>query len=244
MCLDKLRCEPFYRAYKRRAAELLNPRRGGLYLDVGAGTGDDARQLAATGQCRFVAVDVSHTMATTCRDRGGAAPVVADASRLPFGDGLFDGCQSDRTFQHLADPRQALAEMIRVARRGGRILVVDPDYDTQVMEFPDQGLARRVLRFRAERLLRNGALAHRMPAMFDEAGIQDIVVEPMALVVRDPTAVDQVMGLRDWATAAHDAGELTVGEFQRWERLYQTCVETRRFLYAVTFFITSGTKHE
>jgi len=43
------------------------------------------------------------------------------------------------------------------------VVVVDPDYDTQVVDVEDQTLARRVLRFRADRLLRNGTLAHRMP---------------------------------------------------------------------------------
>src|SRR5207302_2318334 len=114
--------------------------------------------------------------------------------------------------------------------------------DTQVIEFPDQELARRVLRFRADRLLRKGTLAHRMPAMFADFALKDVAVEAMTLVVRDPTAVDNVMGLRSWATAACDAGALTANEAQRWLQLYDQCVQSGRFLYALTFFITSGTK--
>lgn len=44
--LDRVRQEPFYRAYKARAMELLAPRLGRCYLEVGGGTGDDARELA------------------------------------------------------------------------------------------------------------------------------------------------------------------------------------------------------
>jgi hypothetical protein len=120
------------------------------------------------------------------------------------------------------------------------VVVVDPDYGTQVMEFPDQELARRVLRFRAEYALRHGTLAHRMPAMFREAGLLRVGVEPMTLVVRNPAAVDNVMGLRTWASSAHRAGLLEAEDIARWEELYDATVAAGNFLYAVTFFITSG----
>src|ERR1700693_4934623 len=127
--------------------------------------------------------------------------------------------------------------MMRVTRLAGRIVVVDPDYDTQVMEFPDQELARRVLRFRADHGLRHGTRAHRMPAMFREAGLESVSGEPMTLMVRDPTAVDNVMGLRTWARSARSAGLLEAGDVTRWEELYDAAGAGGRFLYAGTLFI-------
>jgi SAM-dependent methyltransferase len=240
-CLNRLSDEPFYRDYKRRVADLLEARPGGRYLDVGAGTGTDARDLAASARCSVTALDRSHTMASACRAIGVSA-VVGDAGRLPFGDQCFNGCWADRAFQHLPEPRLALQDMLRVVQPGGRLVVVDPDYDTQVMELPDQELARRVLRFRADCLLRHGTIAHRMPAMFADAGMVDIRVDPMTLVVRDASAVDNVMGLRSWARAACDRGVLSAEDVRRWEQSYDHTVNSGRFLYAVTFFITSGTK--
>jgi SAM-dependent methyltransferase len=240
-CLNRLSDEPFYRDYKRRVADLLEARPGGRYLDVGAGTGTGARELAASAKCSVIALDHSHTMAHACRAIGVSA-VVGDAGRLPFGDQCFNGCWADRVFQHLPEPGEALQEMLRVVQPGGRLVVVDPDYDTQVMELPDQELARRVLRFRADCLLRHGTIAHRMPAMFADAGVGGIRVDPMTLVVQDAGAVDNVMGLRSWAQAAGASGFLTAGDVQRWEQLYDQTVNSGRFLYAVTFFITSGTR--
>jgi hypothetical protein len=46
-CLDKLRGEPFYREYKDRIRAILAPQTTGLYLEVGAGVGTDARLLGA-----------------------------------------------------------------------------------------------------------------------------------------------------------------------------------------------------
>jgi ubiquinone/menaquinone biosynthesis C-methylase UbiE len=93
-----------------------------------------------------VVVDRSLTMATEA-SRRGTTSVVGMAETLPFGAATFDGAWADRTFQHLIDPELALAEMLRVTRAGGHVAVVDPDYDTQVVDVDDQDLARRVLRF-------------------------------------------------------------------------------------------------
>ncbi len=241
-CLDTLHKEPFYIAYKARIAQLLEPQTGGTYLDIGAGTGDDARAMAKTVQTTVVAIDHSKTMMSEVTHGGLDTSVVGCATCLPFTDNSFDGCWSDRTFQHLVDSVQALAEIGHVTKPRGRIVVVDPDYDTQVLEFPDQELARRVLRYRAERGLRNGALAHHMPAMFSDAGLCQVTVETVTLVVRDHTAVDNVMGLRSWSRAARSSGYLSDHDVTRWERLFDKTVAARRFMYAVTFFLTAGTK--
>ncbi len=95
-----------------------------------------------------------------------------------------------------------------MTKSGGRIVVVDPDYDTQVVDVEDQALARKVLRFRADHALRNGTLAHRMGGLFACAGLTDVAVEATTIVLRDPTALDNAMGLRDWAASAHERGLL------------------------------------
>ena len=127
--LDRMRAEPAYRAYKARVAQQLRPVAGGRYLDVGCGTGADANALAVRHGVDVVGVDASETMVEEARRRGLPEAVVADAASLPFEDASFDGAWADRVFQHLADPEPALAELVRVTRPGGRIVVADPDYD-------------------------------------------------------------------------------------------------------------------
>jgi SAM-dependent methyltransferase len=240
--LDKLRAEPFYAAYKQRVRELLEPRDEARYLDLGAGTGDDARSIASAAKCCVIAADRSLTMAIACRGRGGVPALVCDAAHLPFPEATFDGTCADRTFQHLLDPERALAEMVRVCRSAGRVVVVDPDYDTQAMEFPDQRLASSVLRYRAERMIRNGTIAHRMSAMFRDAGLRSVQVDPLTLTVRDPTAIDNVMGLRTWARTAAANEFISAEDADRWERLFDETVRSGKFLYEVTFFVTSGVR--
>jgi SAM-dependent methyltransferase len=240
--LDRVRGEPAYRAYKARVAAQLRPAAGGRYLEVGCGTGADALALAARFGVEVVGVDVSGTMVEEARARGLASAVVADAAALPFEGEDFDGAWADRTFQHLAEPEAALAELVRVVGPGGRIVVVDPDYDTQVVELEDQELARRVLRFRADHALRNGTLAHRMGGLFAAAGLTDVSVETQPVVLRDPRALDDAMGLRTWAATAAECGLLSHEDAAAWERQLDEAVAEDRFLYAFSLFLTAGTR--
>jgi SAM-dependent methyltransferase/diadenosine tetraphosphate (Ap4A) HIT family hydrolase len=236
-----LAAEPFYAAYKRRVRELLEAGPGGRFLDVGAGAGDGALALTAESGAQAVGSDTSLVMAGTMREGGLAQAIVADGHRLPFRDSCFDGAWADRVLQHVEDPEQVVDEMTRVVRPGGRIVLADPDYATQVLDIEDQDLAARVLRFRAEAALRNGTLAHRHPGTLAARGLEDVAVEARTLVVRDPTAVDNVMGLRTWAHTAAARGHLDPAEADRFVVQFDRAVRTERFTYSVTFFLTSGT---
>jgi len=234
--LDRISDEPFYATLKRRLAELLQPSRGGIYLDAGAGTGAAAAALPAD----TVALDFSYTMAQAARARGLRRVVQADAHHLPFANASFTGVWADRVLQHVADPRRVAAELVRVLAPGGRLVLCDPDYDTQVLDIADQALARRVLRFRADRLLRNGAYAHRHAGLLTDLRLTDVAVEAHTLVVRDPSAVDNVMGLRSWASTAASRGALPAEDAARFEAMFDDAVAAGHFTYAVTFFLTSA----
>jgi SAM-dependent methyltransferase len=240
--LDRVRAEPLYAAYKRRTMELLDPQPGGRYLDVGTGTGADALACAKRFDVDVVGVDSSHAMIDEATRRGLTEAVLADAHSLPFHAESFDGARADRTLQHVADPVAALGEMVRVVKPGGSIVVVDPDYETQVVDVPDQELARRVLRFRADHALRNGTLAHQMGRLFVQAGLADVQVEAAPIVLRDPSALDNALGLRDWAGFAHELRLVRADEVQLWEEAIDHAAANGYFLYAFSLFITAGRK--
>lgn len=97
-------------------------------LDVGCGTGVLASRLADAGYT-MTGVDPSPGMLTILRARTPAVVAVeGSGAALPFDADAFDLVLSVATFHHIADPaevRRALAEMVRVTRPGGRILVWD-----------------------------------------------------------------------------------------------------------------------
>jgi hypothetical protein len=124
----------------------------------------------------------------------------------------------------------------------GRIVVVDPDYATQVVDVPDQELARRVLRFRSDFGLRNGTPAHQMGRLFVRAGLTDVQVEAVPIVLRDLTALDNALGLRDWAGFAHEQGLIEADEVPSWEAALDEAAANGCFLYSFSLFITAGRK--
>jgi ubiquinone/menaquinone biosynthesis C-methylase UbiE len=97
-------------------------------LDVGCGTGAlleavRERWPGAAG----VGVDLSLEMLAIARRRlpPAVALVAADAGRLPFADGAFDGATCTSVLHHWPEPATALAEVARVLRPGGRLVLTD-----------------------------------------------------------------------------------------------------------------------
>jgi SAM-dependent methyltransferase len=97
-------------------------------LDSGTGTGSLAFALAPHVR-EVVGVDIVPELLEQARKRAGEVPnvtfVEGDATALPFGYGEFDLTGTLRTLHHLARPELALAELTRVTRAGGRVLVID-----------------------------------------------------------------------------------------------------------------------
>lgn len=97
-------------------------------LDSGTGTG--ALAFALSGMVRqVVAVDTVPELLDEARKRAPETSNVdfreADATALPFADGEFDLAGSMRTLHHVPRPELAVAELVRVTRPGGIVLVVD-----------------------------------------------------------------------------------------------------------------------
>ena len=100
----------------------------GQILDVGCGTGALAQRLAGEGY-EVTGVDPSDGMLDVLRERAPSITAVhGDGTDLPFEDDSFDLAYCVAVMHHVAEPeavRKTLAEMVRVTRSGGRVLVWD-----------------------------------------------------------------------------------------------------------------------
>jgi SAM-dependent methyltransferase len=236
------------RAYKRRAFALLGVRAGDRILDVGCGVGNDARALARlvgpTG--RVLGVDNSTTMVTeaTRRSEGLDLPVeyrLGDVHRLALADGAFDGCRADRVLQHLADPERALAEIIRVVRPGGRVVVSEPDWETLLVDAPDQDVTRTIVELRGRRI-RNGRIGRQLRGRLTAVGLRDVVVQAETLIVDAYASADRLFSLAATAQAAREMGLVGAAEADDWLRSLEEADRQGRFFSAATIFTGSGTK--
>jgi arsenite methyltransferase len=162
---------------RRAIRAALALRAGARVLDIGSGPGflaaEMAEELGSDG--RVDGVDPSESMVAIARRRErsrGAAPAefhLADALALPFGDSTFDAAVSTQVLEYVEDVPAALAEARRVLRPGGRLLVLDTDWDSIVWHSADRERMRRVLEAWNEHLA-DPYLPRRLPRLLTEAG--------------------------------------------------------------------------
>jgi ubiquinone/menaquinone biosynthesis C-methylase UbiE len=122
------------RAAWDRILDLALPRRGALdALDAGCGTGFLSFELAGRGH-RVTGIDFAPAMLAEARrkavERGVAIRFEeGDAEQLPFAGGTFDLVVSRHVLWTLPHPEAAIDEWVRVLRPGGRLAVIDGQFD-------------------------------------------------------------------------------------------------------------------
>jgi demethylmenaquinone methyltransferase/2-methoxy-6-polyprenyl-1,4-benzoquinol methylase len=116
------------RYWRRVVARVVAAGPGERVLDLAAGTGTSSASFTKTGAV-CVACDFSLGMLRAGKLRSpkasGVTFVAGDALALPFADSQFDAVTISFGLRNTADPGQALAEMLRVTRPGGRLVVCE-----------------------------------------------------------------------------------------------------------------------
>jgi ubiquinone/menaquinone biosynthesis C-methylase UbiE len=209
--------------YKRRSHRLLHPSQGDCILDVGCGAGDDVLMLAdqVRPEGEVVGLDSSKSLIAEARERTGETDgvsfVVGDAMKLPFEENTVDACRADRVFQHLTNPPGALAEMCRVTRPGGRVTATDPNWDTCVVTAPDvETEINQRISDRPWTNSRNPAVGHRLYALVNEAGLTNIEIDPVTIVIPDFRTANEVFYLADRLEMMQEADVLSADEAEQW----------------------------
>jgi SAM-dependent methyltransferase len=237
---------------ERRLQGMLDLAPGRVVLDVGCGTGDDVRAMAELvgPSGRVIGLDASRTMVAEARRRssGSALParfLVGDAHDLPFPPATVDACRAERVLQHLADPARAVAEMARVTRPGGRVAVLEPDWDTTVIDHPDHALTRRILDARSARLA-NPRVGRQLVRLFSGAGLTGITALPVTAVAWGlaGAAPGMLELLRLPGTLEQAAAERRIARRQgdRWLAEVADAAADGSFFAATTSFLVAGTR--
>jgi demethylmenaquinone methyltransferase/2-methoxy-6-polyprenyl-1,4-benzoquinol methylase len=114
-----------HQRWRERAVELAQVQPGSRALDVATGTGDLAVALRAAG-ADVVGCDFSEEMLERARRKEPAAQFEwADALNLPYEDDSFDAATVGFGARNFSDLGRGLAEMARVVRPGGRVVVLE-----------------------------------------------------------------------------------------------------------------------
>ena len=229
--------------------ELENARRA---LDVGCGPGLDLSPIAALmpPDGKVTGLDLSVGMLAKAAEfvkNAGMSErvnlVQGSAIKLPFPDEYFDAVRAMRLYQVLPQdtcpPDRVFAEQVRVLRKGGRLVLVDMDWSTASVDFPDLALERRLVGFFAEKCRPHGYAGRKFKGWMADAGFTDIQARAY------PRFMEQVddCPLGTWLTdEAVKQGAATAQEASYWMD-YLREQSARKAMYAsANMLIVSGRK--
>jgi len=237
---------PEIQRVRRVAVDGLRPAPGQRLLDAGTGTGTMARQLAAkvTETGEVVALDFSGTFLAGARAGHDGSPVRyvrGDVSALDYGDDTFDGVWCERVLQHVPNADAAIAELVRVTRPGGRICLIDTDWQSLVFDGAPVDLTTAVLDLvRAKLPAFSNAMGRTLRRRLVRAGLGMVETTPVTCYFGDPASASVVLPMLNPA-APRDAFMPGDDIFDQWLAEVEQAGRRGEFLAALTLWVAVGT---
>ena len=241
---DRARC-PDQAQVNAALRDVVAGQPGELVLEVGCGSGALCR-LVAPGLWpggEIVGVDLASDMVAAARQYSESEPHprfdVASGEQLPYDDATFDAAFAARLLLHVADPLAVAREMARVVRPGGRVVLMDWDFETLAVDHPDRALTRRLLHWRCDNHGGDNWSGRKLLGYAVAAGLGNLSVFPVVTIARDETAA--LTGtLWRAAEVARDRGGITPEEHDAWVSELKHRIAAGRFLASMVYFIVRG----
>jgi len=153
---------------------------------------------------------------------------------LPFADCSFDACRAERVLLHVAEPRQAIQEMLRVSKPGARLVFSEPDWGSAILDSPDWRLTETILRFYCETLA-CGRIGRMLPGLLMDEGLTDVTTIPSAfLTLKNPNL--EGGPLAESAECAVRSGIVSAESRDRWLADLRETDARGRFFFSITCF--------
>src|SRR3954471_3157721 len=147
--LDAQADSPFWQEVRKATRDALRLEHGAPALDVGCGSGETTRHMAAAAG-KATGIDIDAALIDEARRRTGpeydATFEVAQPHELRFPDETFQATRVERTLHAADDLGRAVQEIWRVTKPGGAIVAFEPDWDTLVIDAGPLASTRAVCR--------------------------------------------------------------------------------------------------
>lgn len=231
---------------RRRTRERFGASPGEHLVDLGCGPGLLAVELAETigPDGHVTAIDPSGPMRGVAAEEA-ATRQVADrvrvldghAGHIPLETGSVDGVAAVQVLEHVADVQSALAEVHRVLRPGGRVLIIDTDWRSCVWHSAEPERTERVIAAWRTRF-HHPQLPVELEAALLDADFSDVVVEPLPLLERRTDGDSYHLGMVA-AIAEHAAAQPTVGpdDAAAWLDDVQSMARQGRAFFGLTRYL-------
>jgi SAM-dependent methyltransferase len=214
---------------------------GKSLLDVGCGFGLETLRLAAlAGPGAAVSgIDKSADFVADAAARAAAAGLAidfrtGDAAALPWPDARFDCVRAERLLIYLADWAAAVREMRRVAKPGGGLAFIEPDFSTTTVNLPDRAAVRRALAHEADTAVVESWLPGALLGLLEDLGLGGIAVATRVAVFPQDLGATYFAGV---GRHAAEAGALSAGELDAWLAGIAEMQRRRRLFGTVGYFL-------
>ncbi|GIF17936.1 ubiquinone/menaquinone biosynthesis C-methylase UbiE [Actinoplanes tereljensis] len=244
--LDAMGRHPEIRRVRRTAMEALRPQPGGRLLDAGSGAGDVSRWLAAqvgTGG-EVIALDYSAATIAAALQRHDGSNVrymTGDVSAMRLPSDSFDGVWCERVLQHVDDADAAIAELIRVTRPGGRICLIDTDWESLAFDGVPARLAATIVADMHGRLTpRQHDMGRTLRRRLVDAHLTDVTATPVTCLFGDPDSAGVVLPMVNPMVPV-EAWTTPPGVRDNWFSHVDAAGSRGDFLAVLTIWVVAGT---
>ncbi|MEW6301456.1 MAG: methyltransferase domain-containing protein [Thermodesulfobacteriota bacterium] len=237
--------------YHPRMEPLIAPldlRPGLSVLDVGSGPGYMAlelgRRVGAGGSVTGVDINATFVSKATERAREHGLPQVrfqhAAFPPLPFADRAFDRAFCKNVLEYVDSAEETLQEIARVTRPGGKVVLIDSDWDMLALDVTDEALHDRILHAVKTTATREPRIGRKLYRLCRAAGLQDISVRIFASPDLDGWALPMLEhSLYQYATVS---GEVNQHEADAWLGDVKRRAQRREYFFCLPQFVVSATK--
>ena len=249
--LEKLYSTPQIVDQRRRLRSIVSARPGEYGLDVGCGVAylacELAREVAPGGH--VAAIDSSNEAVEASKMRIAKEELdrlvdvrLGHATDLPFPDETFDFVVGAQVYCYVPDVARAISEAARVLRKGGRLVILDSDWEMCIWASADPALARRIITARGAAQFAHAYLPREMHALMRAAGMALTDAQSFSIIEPrydpDSFSVGIIPSTRD-AALKHG---ISAEEVARWEKDLRSRTSDGQWFFCLNRFVFTAKK--
>jgi len=158
---------------------------------------------------------------------------------LPYPNAVFDGAFAARLLLHTNDPDAIVHEMVRVVKPGGRVVIMDWDFDSVVVDHPERELTRRLSHWRNDHHGGNNCSGRQLWRQMVSVGLKDLGVQPIVSVAH--TEADSLtQSLLRAAQVARNGDAISTDEYNIWVQALKERIKEGTYFASIIYFVVTG----